>query len=74
MNKYEVKREFVVAAEPSLRSLYPAQTSLAVHKVQGVLDAYAQAFIRRSPFLCIGTQDLAGRADVSPRGDPVGFR
>src|SRR5688572_5106941 len=73
MGKYEVEPEFVIAAEPSLRRMYPAQTSLAVHKVQGVLDAYAQAFIRRSPFLCIGTQDLAGRADVSPRGDPIGF-
>ena len=73
MDKYAVKPEFVIAAEPSLRSMYPAQTSLAVHKVQGVLDAYAQDFIRRSPFLCIGTQDLAGQADVSSRGDPVGF-
>src|SRR5688572_15581418 len=73
MGKYEVKPEFVVAAEASLRSMYSAQTALAVHKVRGVLDAYAQAFIRRSPFLCIGTQDLAGKADVSPRGDPAGF-
>ena len=37
------------------------------------LDKHAQAFIRRSPFLCIGTQNLDGKADVSPRGDPVGF-
>ena len=33
---------------------------------------HAQDFIARSPFLCIGTQNLDGRADVSPRGDPVG--
>jgi len=29
---------------------------------------HAQEFIRRSPFLCIGTEDLDGRVDVSPRG------
>ena len=29
--------------------------------------------IERSPFLCIGTADAEGNADVSPRGDPPGF-
>ena len=38
-----------------------------------MLDRHAQAFIARSPFICLGTQDLQGRADVSPRGDPAGF-
>ena len=37
------------------------------------LDKHAQAFIRRSPFICIGSQNLDGKADVSPRGDPIGF-
>jgi uncharacterized protein len=73
MTEFKVDPEFLVTAEHSLRAMFQAQTSLAVHKVQGSLDAHAQAFIRRSPFLCIGTQDLDGRADVSPRGDPVGF-
>ena len=41
--------------------------------MQSGLDAHAQAFIGRSPFVCIGTQNSDGRADVSPRGDPVGF-
>jgi uncharacterized protein len=73
MEEFDVDPAFVVTGEEQLRSLFPAQTDLAVHKVQHSLDQYAQAFIRRSPFLCIGTQDRAGRADVSPRGDPVGF-
>ncbi len=30
-------------------------------------------FIQRSSFLCLGTQNLDGKADVSPRGDPAGF-
>ena len=73
MKEFKVSPEFVITDERSLRTMFPAQTALAVRKVQGSLDKHAQAFIGRSPFLCIGTQDLAGGADVSPRGDPVGF-
>src|SRR3569623_553844 len=58
--------------EPSLRRLFPAITSLAVQMCQPARDKHARAFIQRSPFLCLGTQELAGNADVSPRGDPAG--
>ena len=37
------------------------------------LGRHAKDFISRCPFLCVGTQNFAGQADVSPRGDPVGF-
>ena len=70
---FKVNPEFAITDEQSLRRMFDAQTVLAIHKVQRSLDKHAQAFIRRSPFLCIGTQDLTGKADVSPRGDPVGF-
>lgn len=73
MREYALDPEFVIADEPSLRSLFPAITPLAIQKCQGSLDAHARAFIRRSPFLCIGTQNANGKADVSPRGDPAGF-
>ena len=73
MKAFAVNPEFIINDEQSLRSLFPAITSLAVQKCQSALDEHAQAFIRRSPFLCIGSQNLDGRADVSPRGDPVGF-
>lgn len=73
MNAFEAGPEYAVRDEVALRSLYPAITSLAIQKCQDSLDRHAQAFIRRSPFLCLGTQDLDGRADVSPRGDPPGF-
>lgn len=73
MNDVVVNPAYAVRDENALRSLFPAITSLAVLKVQPVLDRHAQDFIRRSPFICIGTQNLDGRADVSPRGDPVGF-
>lgn len=70
---YQADGRFVIADAAALRAMYAAQTSLAVHKVQPALDGYAEAFIRRAPFLCLGTQDGTGRADVSPRGDPPGF-
>jgi uncharacterized protein len=73
MTGFVVNPEFVIRDEQSLRARFSAQTDLAVHKVQTSLDKYAVDFIRRSPFLCLGTQDLNGRADVSPRGDPAGF-
>jgi PPOX class probable FMN-dependent enzyme len=73
MTGYRVNPDFAVVDEQSLRRLFPAQTPLAIDKCQDLLDTHAQAFIRRSPFLCIGTQNTDGRADVSPRGDPVGF-
>jgi PPOX class probable FMN-dependent enzyme len=72
-SQFEVAPQFTIADEQALRSMYPEQTSLAVHKCLGALDKHAEAFIRRAPFLCIGTQDGKGRADVSPRGDPAGF-
>ncbi len=37
------------------------------------LDAYAQAFIERSPFLILSTADARGRIDASPKGDGPGF-
>jgi uncharacterized protein len=65
--------EHRIADEASLRSLYPPTHTLALQKSLGMLDPHARAFIRRSPFLTIGTQSSEGRADVSPRGDPPGF-
>lgn len=65
--------QFVINSEDALRQMYPATHSLALQKLQQELGTHAQAFIRRSPFVCLGTQSLNGRADVSPRGDPPGF-
>ena len=73
MAEFRVDPEFVIADEPALRGRFQAVHTLAALKSLSTLDAHAQAFIRRSPFLCIGTQSADGRADVSPRGDPAGF-
>tara|TARA_R110002020_G_scaffold134603_10_gene300733 strand:- start:4137 stop:4787 length:651 start_codon:yes stop_codon:yes gene_type:complete len=73
MGEFRAEPEHVIGDEAALRALFPATHTLAALKSQPFLDAHAQAFIRRSPFLCLGTQCPAGKADVSPRGDPVGF-
>lgn len=73
MMDYAVDPDFIIADEQELRSRFPATHDLAIQKFQNTLGRHAQDFIRRSPFLCIGTQNADGRADVSPRGDPPGF-
>ncbi len=73
MAAYEIRSEFAVTDEKSLRALFPATHTLAALKSQSKLDKHARDFIQRSPFLCLGTQNLDGKADVSPRGDPAGF-
>ncbi len=73
MTALELNPDFAITDEQSLRGLFEPTHALAVQKCQDSLGEHAQEFIRRSPFLCIGTQNLEGKADVSPRGDPAGF-
>ncbi len=73
MTKYTADPKHVVSDAAALRALYPKTHDLAALKCLTALDAHAIDFIRRAPFVCLGTQDLDGRADVSPRGDPIGF-
>jgi PPOX class probable FMN-dependent enzyme len=73
MQNLTARPEFAITDEPALRALFPATHTLAALKCLDRLDVHAQDFIRRSPFLCIGTQNRDGKADVSPRGDPAGF-
>jgi uncharacterized protein len=73
MTGYQVNPEFTITDEEKLRGLFEETHALAALKCMNSLDKHAQDFINRSPFLCIGTQNMDGRADVSPRGDPVGF-
>ena len=73
MSEHNFGPEFIITSEQMLLGLFPPTHELAAQKVLRTLDKHAQDFIRRSPFLCIGTQDANGKADVSPRGDPAGF-
>jgi PPOX class probable FMN-dependent enzyme len=73
MSEFKVNPEFVITDEQALRALFHPTHPLAAQKCLPALDKHAQDFIRRSPFICVGTQGVDGKADVSPRGDPVGF-
>ena len=73
MEAYKIKPEFVISDEETLQSHYSELSPLAAKKCLSALDKHARDFIARSPFLCLGTQNTDGKADVSPRGDPVGF-
>eukprot|EP00903_Cladosiphon_okamuranus_P001942 g1940.t1 len=63
----------VIQDEADLRNLFPVTHDLAIQKCLTSLEKHARTFISRSPFLCLGTQNLSGKADVSPRGDLPGF-
>ena len=73
LQKFQIDPRFAIPDEASLRSLYEPTHAVAVQKCQTSLGEHARQFITRSPFVCVGTQDGNGRADVSPRGDPPGF-
>lgn len=70
---YRIDPAHVIADEGALRALFPPVHDLAARKSLDHLDPHALDFLRRAPFLCLGTRDGAGQADVSPRGDPAGF-
>jgi PPOX class probable FMN-dependent enzyme len=42
-------------------------------KTLSALDKHCGVFIGRAPFVLIASADADGNADVSPKGDPVGF-
>lgn len=62
-----------VRGEAALRDIFGQPGDGAVRKQIAQLDKHCRRFIELSPFLCIGTADRNGKADVSPRGDPAGF-
>lgn len=65
--------DHLIRTEEELRALIGPLDRIAVRKTITRLDPHCRQFISLSPFLCIGTFDANGRADVSPRGDQPGF-
>jgi PPOX class probable FMN-dependent enzyme len=67
--------EHVLSTQAELRELYgePNPQGFAIRCVLSVLDPHHRAFIGASPFIVLGSADVQGRADVSPRGDLPGF-
>jgi uncharacterized protein len=46
---------------------------MAINKQLSALDTHCRTFIAHSPFVLVGTFDVTGACDVSPRGDMPGF-
>ena len=59
--------------ETQLRDKMGFAAGLSVQKSRPALDKHSRKFISMSPFLVLSTSSAAGKADVSPRGDPPGF-
>lgn len=63
----------VVSNLRQLRSIYNYSKGRAALKVINSLEKHSKNFINLSPFVVISSKGKNGRADVSPRGDSVGF-
>jgi PPOX class probable FMN-dependent enzyme len=63
----------VVTSEQRLREILGQPGKRALLKEQPRLDEHFRAFIAGSPFLLLATANVAGRCDVSPKGDGPGF-
>ena len=62
-----------LASKDELRAVYREPGDNAVRKELKGLDRHCRAFIEKSPFVLIGSQDADGNADVTPKGDRPGF-
>ena len=63
----------VVSNLRQLRSIYNYSKGRAALKVINSLEKHSKNFINLSPFIVISSKGKNGHADVSPRGDSVGF-
>ena len=63
----------VVSNIEQLRSIYNYSKGRAALKVINRLEKHSKNFINLSPFVVISSKGKNGHADVSPRGDSVGF-
>jgi len=62
-----------ITSVDQLRALIGDPHPATPRKLLRALDDMAIDFIRRSPFLLLGTADAAGNQDVSPKGGAPGF-
>ena len=63
----------VVRNIEQLRSIYNYSKGRAALKIINSLEKHSKNFINLSPFVAISSKGKNGHADVSPRGDSVGF-
>jgi len=65
--------DYRITSLEQLRAIFGEPSPLVAKKLLRGLDEMAAGFIRRAPFLVIGTADAEGNQDVSPKGDGPGF-
>ncbi len=69
----EASSDYRITSLAQLRAIFGEPSPLVAKKLLNGLDEMATVFIRRSPFLVLGTADADGNQDVSPKGDGPGF-
>ena len=69
----ENSNDYRITNVEQLRSLMGEPHPATPRKLLRALDDLAVEFIRRSPFLALGTADADGNQDVSPKGGDPGF-
>ncbi|MDQ3462166.1 MAG: pyridoxamine 5'-phosphate oxidase family protein [Actinomycetota bacterium] len=62
-----------VTTEQELRHIIGEVMPTAAAKVSPALSDLHRDWLAASPLCLIGTADITGNADVSPKGDPAGF-
>lgn len=62
-----------ITSRDELRRIYQPASPNSLRKELPALDPHCASFIKRSPFVLIGTTDGKGHADVTPKGDRPGF-
>ena len=62
-----------IRSEAELREFMGEPHELVRAKSAGLITEPIRRFIELSPFFCLGTHDLHGACDLSPRGDAPGF-
>jgi hypothetical protein len=65
--------DYRITSAEQLRGLIGQPYPIVMHKLLSTLDDTAIDFIKRAPFLLLGTADADGNLDVSPKGDGAGF-
>jgi PPOX class probable FMN-dependent enzyme len=65
--------DYCINSVEQLRELIGEPYPIVRHKLLSALDEMAADFIKRSPFVVLGTADADGNMDVSPKGDGPGF-
>ncbi|GAA3491544.1 MSMEG_1061 family FMN-dependent PPOX-type flavoprotein [Streptomyces cremeus] len=70
---FESLQADALTSPDQLRELYPQPNPNSLRKEIDCLTEEARALIGCSSLVFIGSADLEGRADVTPRGGPAGF-